>query len=217
MKGGVCVQKYTLTVPDNLPDMTLDKYLAHALPLLPERARRAAFAARDVKMNGQRTPRDTRALPGAQIAVFTPYEMQIPIVYEDEHLLILNKPAGLATDADRYNSMTVTDWAALHAQGAYQPRLCHRLDYQTSGLIALAKDDMAENALKEMFARRTGRKEYQCLVLGTPQPAQADCHAFLIKDPVRAVVHVSAKTLPRPSPSKRNMKPSRRAQPRACA
>lgn len=83
MKGGVRVQKYTLTVPDNLPDMTLDKYLAHALPLLPERARRAAFAARDVKMNGQRTPRDTRALPGAQIAVFTPYEMQIPIVYED--------------------------------------------------------------------------------------------------------------------------------------
>ena len=126
--------------------------------------------------------------------------MQIPIVYEDEHLLILNKPAGLATDADRYNSMTVTDWAALHAQGAYQPRLCHRLDYQTSGLIALAKDDMAENALKEMFARRTGRKEYQCLVLGTPQPAQADCHAYLIKDPVRAVVHVSAKALPQAKP-----------------
>lgn len=200
MKGGVRVQRYTLTVPDNLPDMTLDKYLAHALPLLPERARRAAFAARDVKMNGQRTPRDTRALPGAQIAVFTPYEMQIPIVYEDEHLLILNKPAGLATDADRYSSMTVTDWAALHAQGAYQPRLCHRLDYQTSGLIALAKDDMAENALKEMFARRTGRKEYQCLVLGTPQPAQADCHAYLIKDPVRAVVHVSAKALPQAKP-----------------
>ena len=39
MKGGVRVQRYTLTVPDNLPDMTLDKYLAHALPLLPERAR----------------------------------------------------------------------------------------------------------------------------------------------------------------------------------
>ena len=126
--------------------------------------------------------------------------MQIPIVYEDEHLLILNKPAGLATDADRYSSMTVTDWAALHAQGVYQPRLCHRLDYQTSGLIALAKDDMAENALKEMFARRTGRKEYQCLVLGTPQPAQADCHAYLIKDPVRAVVHVTAKTLPQAKP-----------------
>ena len=50
MKGGVRVQKYTLTVPDNLPDMTLDKYLAHALPLLPERARRAAVGARGGKM-----------------------------------------------------------------------------------------------------------------------------------------------------------------------
>ncbi len=39
------MQKYTLTVPDNLPDMTLDKYLAHALPLLPERARRGGGVA----------------------------------------------------------------------------------------------------------------------------------------------------------------------------
>lgn len=137
--------------------------------------------------------------PPAETPV-VPVDYPLDILCEDEDLLILNKPAGLATDADRYNSMTVTDWAALHAQGAYQPRLCHRLDYQTSGLIALAKDDMAENALKEMFARRTGRKEYQCLVLGTPQPAQADCHAFLIKDPVRAVVHVSAKALPQAKP-----------------
>ena len=139
-------------------------------------------------------------IPDAKPIEAVPQDIPLEIVYEDEHLLILNKPAGLATDADRYSSMTVTDWAALHAQGAYQPRLCHRLDYQTSGLIALAKDDMAENALKEMFARRTGRKEYQCLVLGTPQPAQADCHAYLIKDPVRAVVHVSAKALPQAKP-----------------
>ena len=194
------VQKYTLIVPDNLPDMTLDKYLSHALPLLPERARRAAFYARDVKMNGQRSPRDARVVPGAQITVFTPYEMQIPIAYEDERLLILDKPAGVATDTDRYNSMTVTDWAAMHAKGAYQPSLCHRLDYQTSGLIALAKDDQTENALKQMFARRTGRKEYQCLVLGTPQPAQADCHAYLLKDPVRAVVRVTEKALPQAKP-----------------
>ena len=193
------------TIGQNDAGQRLDRFLAKAVPLLPASLAQKYIRIKRIKCNGKRIDRDTRLQEGDVLQLYINDEFfdkprednayltvaapKLNIVYEDEHLLILNKPAGLATDADRYSSMTVTDWAALHAQGAYQPRLCHRLDYQTSGLIALAKDDMAENALKEMFARRTGRKEYQCLVLGTPQPAQADCHAFLIKDPVRAVVH----------------------------
>ena len=194
------MHKYAATVPENLPEMSLDRFLSHALPLLPERARREAFSKRDVKMNGQRSARDARIVPGAEILVYTPYEISIPIVYEDEHLLVLNKPAGVAADEDQYHSMTVTDWAVMHAEGAYLPRLCHRLDCQTCGLIVLAKDEDAEKALKDMFAVRTGRKEYQCLVLGAPQPARADCRAYLTKDPIRAVVHVSEKQRPQSKP-----------------
>ena len=73
MKGGVRVQKYTLTVPDNLPDMTLDKYLAHALPLLPERARRAGVCARGRKNNRARAPPGYRARPGAPVWGFYPF------------------------------------------------------------------------------------------------------------------------------------------------
>lgn len=194
------MRKYTVTVPDHLPPMTLGNYLSHALPLLPERVQRDAFAARDVKMNGVRSAKDTPVLAGAEIAVFTSYDMHIPIAYEDEHLLILNKPAGVGTDDDRYHSMTVTDWAVMHAQGAYLPRLCHRLDCQTSGLIALAKDDAAENALKNMFSRRTGRKEYHCVVLGMPVPSQADCYAYLIKDAARSQVRITQKQVPQAKP-----------------
>lgn len=194
------MRKYTVTVPEHLPPMTLGNYLSHALPLLPERVRREAFAARDVKMNGVRSSKDAQVFAGAEITLFTAYEMHIPIVYEDENLLVVNKPAGVGTDDDRYHSMTVTDWAVMQAQGAYLPRLCHRLDCQTSGLLAFAKNDDAENALKSMFALRTGRKEYHCIVLGAPAPSQADCHAFLIKDALRAQVRITQKQTPQAKP-----------------
>ena len=185
------MNKYCVTAPENIPDMTLQSYLAHAMPLLSFGALREAFQKKDVKMNGVRTSREARVLPGAEITVFTPFEIKIPVVYEDEDVLVLHKPAGVSTDTDKYNSMTVLDWAVIYAGGAYEPRMCHRLDNATSGLIALAKNEKAENALKEMFHARTGEKEYRCLVGGVPYPYYGVIKAYLTKDPVHGYVHVS--------------------------
>ena len=173
------MNKYVVKAPQNVPEMTLGTYVSRALPLLGESAVRAAFAARDVKMNGVRCPRECRVLPGAEVAVYTTREMEMPVVYEDRHLLVLDKPSGVSTDQDAIGSMTVLDWAALHARGEYSPRMCHRLDNQTSGLIVLAKDDETEAALLSMFARRTGRKEYHCVVRGCPDKHHDVCSAFL--------------------------------------
>lgn len=183
--------KYCVTAPENLPEMSLQSYVSRAFPLLKGNALRDAFSKRDVKMNGVRVSRDETVQPGAQICIFTPYEMKIPVIYEDDAVLILNKPAGVSTDADKYNSMTVLDWAVLYAKGAYVPRMCHRLDNATSGLIALAKDERAEEALKEMFRTRTGEKEYRCLVKDTPEPARAVKTAYLQKDALHGRVRVS--------------------------
>lgn len=183
--------KYSVTVPENIPEMTVQSYVSHAFPLLGGNALRNAFAKRDVKMNGLRVSKDETVQPGAQIAVFTPQEMLIPVVYEDDDVLLLNKPAGVSTDADKYNSMTVLDWAVLYAKGAYAPRMCHRLDNATSGLIILAKTDEAEDALTEMFRSRTGEKEYRCLVRGTPEPHKAVKAAYLQKDALHGRVRVS--------------------------
>lgn len=183
--------KYCVTAPDNLPEMSLQSYVSHAFPLLKGNALREAFAKRDVKMNGLRVSKETNVIPGAEICIFTPFEMKIPVVYEDEDVLILNKPAGVSTDKDKYNSMTVSDWAAFYAKGAFVPRMCHRLDNATSGLIALAKNDWAEAALIEMFRSRTGEKEYRCLVKDTPKPHQAVKTAYLQKDAVHGRVRIS--------------------------
>ncbi len=185
------VFKYSVDVPENIPEMTLQNYIARAFPLLSGAAVRDAFNKRDVKMNGLRCAKDEIVLGGAQISIFTPHEMKMPVVYEDENVLVLNKPAGVSTDTDRYNSMTVLDLAMLYAKGAYTPRMCHRLDNATSGLIALAKNDQAEEALKEMFFARTGEKEYRCIVRGTPTPHAAVKTAYLTKDAARGKVRVS--------------------------
>lgn len=188
--------KYYVKAPENLPEMTLQSYVSRAFPLLSASAIRDAFAKRDVKMNGVRSSKQQLVIPGSEIVVFTGNELRMPVLYEDEHILIVNKPAGVSTDEDRFGSMTVLDWAFLYAKGAYQPRMCHRLDNQTSGLLVLAKNEAAENALKSMFAVRSGEKEYRCLVKGTPQPAAAVKKAYLVKDALHSRVFIYDTDLP---------------------
>ena len=185
--------KYQVKVPENLPEMTLQAYVARAFPLLSAAALRSAFEHKDVKMNGVRSQKQQIAIPGSEIVIFTNVEMQMPVAYEDEHILIVNKPAGVSTDEDRFGSMTVLDWATVYAKGAFEPRMCHRLDNQTSGLMVLAKHEKAEEALKNMFSVHSGEKEYRCLVRGVPSPRSAVKTAWLTKDPVRAKVHIKDK------------------------
>ena len=192
--------RYTVRVPQHAPRASLAVYCRHAFSLLPERALREAFTARDVKMDGARCAKDAPVVPGAEVTVFTPYEAALPVVFENGRLLAVDKPAGVSCDADAYGSLTVADWAALQAKGAYTPRLCHRLDNPTSGLLLMAKDAEAEDALKAMFARHDCQKTYVCLVRGTPSPRAATREAWLQKDAKRARVRVSDRETPGAKP-----------------
>ncbi len=182
--------KYTVHAPRHVPRVTMAAYARHAFSLLPERVIRDAFSARDVKLDGQRCAKDAMVKPGAEVTLYTPYEAVLPVVYEDESLLAVDKPAGVGCDEDMYGSVTVKDWAAIYAKGRYEPRLCHRLDTQTSGLILLAKSERAEAAIRRMFAEHLGVKRYVCLVRGTPSPARAACEAWLVKDAKRSAVRI---------------------------
>ena len=188
--------RYIVHAPQHVPKVKLGAYVRRAFSLLPESEARAAFDARDVKMNGVRCGKDQAVLPGSEVVIFTKYRMEIPVVFENERILALDKPAGVSCDADAYGSMTVQDWASFFANGAYLPRMCHRLDNPTSGLIVLAKDDAAEAALKQMFKDKTGQKEYCCLVRGTPEPDTKLCTAWLFKDASHARVRIYDRDVP---------------------
>ena len=191
---------YEAIVPECAEGMPVIRYIQRAMPLLPSRAIRDAFAARDVKCGGKRVERDETVIPGEKVQLYTRYSVEIPVVYEDDAVLLLNKPAGINCDEDIWGGMTVLSLMTQRAKGAYIPRLCHRLDNVTSGLLLLCKDEESEQLLRKMFEERKLTKIYQCLVKGEMRPREAVKEAFLVKNSrealVRIVTHETPGALP---------------------
>ena len=191
---------YDAIVPSCAEGMTFFRYIQQAMPLLPAHAVRDAFAARDVKCGGKRVGRDERVLPGEKVHLFTCFSAEIPVVYEDDAVILLNKPAGINCGEDIWGGMTVLSLMTRRAGGEYVPRLCHRLDNATSGLLLLCKDDESEQLLREMFEQRSLTKIYQCLVKGEMRPREAVKEAYLVKNSgeglVRVVTHNTPGALP---------------------
>ena len=191
---------YEAIVPECARDMTAFRYIQQAMPLLPSHTVRDAFAARDVKCGGRRVGKDEPVVPSEKVQLYTGYAVEIPIVYEDEAVLLLNKPAGINCDEDIWGGMTVLSLMTQRAKGAYLPRLCHRLDNVTCGLLLLCKDDESEQLLRDMFEQRKLTKIYQCLVKGEMRPREAVKEAYLVKNNrealVRIVTHETPGALP---------------------
>ncbi len=184
-------------IPDDIKPMRLDKYLMRVLPGLPAWAIREAFSRRDVKMDGQRVNANVHTMPGALILLYGIQDigaLPLDVVYEDEHILLINKPAGISVQADLGGGTTVESLALDHvrksALDALPPKACHRLDNQTYGLLLLAKDRRAEELMTLAFKERSIKKAYTCLTKGTPKLREATLNAFLLKDAKAAHVQI---------------------------
>ena len=122
----------------------------------------------------------------------TPEALPLCIVYEDEDLLVVNKPAGMAVHVGAgLKSGTLVN-ALLHhvsalssAGGELRPGIVHRLDKMTSGLVVVAKNDAAHRQLAEQFKSRAVRKTYALLVHGQVSSAQGKICKPVGRDPVR--------------------------------
>ena len=124
-------------------------------------------------------------------------EIPLDIVYEDDDLAIINKPAGMMVHAgagateDQRNRGTLVNallhhFATLSAVGGeMRPGIVHRLDKETSGLIVVAKNDEAHRKLAEQFAQREVKKTYIALVHGWPKKDRGTIAASISRDPVR--------------------------------
>jgi 23S rRNA pseudouridine1911/1915/1917 synthase len=108
------------------------------------------------------------------------------ILYEDEALLVADKPAGMVTHpAYKHPAGTLADviFARQAALGAARPWLLHRLDRETSGVLLFAKTDAARRALVRQFERRSVRKLYLAITEGVPAPPEGVVEAALQRDP----------------------------------
>ena len=188
---------YEARVPEGWTGQTLEGYLRQAFPLLPQHVIRDAFRSRDVKADGRRAAPDESPGPGAMIQLYTAYQAELPVVYEDQRVLIINKPAGISCEDDGRGGMTVQ---GLFDARPDQPKLIHRLDNQTCGLLMAAKDPQALEALEAAFRIRSVDKRYECLVKGTVRPASMTANAYILKDQrtgrMRVVSHETPDTRP---------------------
>ena len=186
-----------LHVKSLLP-VRLDKYLMEQYPALGPGRLNKALRENKIKLNGKKLPLSTRVQNGDVIRLFLQDEQlearSLPtavFVYEDNDILIANKPAGIEVDGPAADTLLKRVQATLTANGQPgQAVLCHRLDTGTSGLVLLAKNREAESFLTGAIKQRRIEKRYLCVTFGHPQPPAALLRDYLLKDAARGVVRV---------------------------
>lgn len=129
-------------------------------------------------------------IPHTEPSTLTPEEIPLDVIYENERVLLVNKPAGMVVHpAAGHTTGTLVHAVLAHAPdlpgvgGEYRPGVVHRLDKDTSGLIILAKDDDALQLLQVQFKRRTVKKMYLALVDGAPPTPSGRVETPIGRDP----------------------------------
>ena len=120
--------------------------------------------------------------------------MNPSIIYEDNHLLALNKPAGWLVQGDRTGDATLTDWGREYLKekyakpGAVFLHPVHRIDRPVSGAVLFARTDKALGRLTTLFRDKQVAKTYLALVVKEPKQAAGELRHFLVKDEKRNLV-----------------------------
>ena len=186
-----------LHVKSLLP-VRLDKYLMEQFPALNLGRLNKALRENKIKLNGKKQPLSTRVQNGDIIRLFLRDDQlenrPLPLavfVYEDDDMVVANKPAGIEVDGPSADTLLKRVQAKLASEGkAPHAVLCHRLDTGTSGLILLAKNSRAEQFLTSAIKTRSIEKRYLCVTFGRPQPPAALMHDYLLKDADRGIVKI---------------------------
>ncbi|MEJ6395578.1 RluA family pseudouridine synthase [Gymnodinialimonas sp. 2305UL16-5] len=193
----------TLTVGSDEGDQRLDRWFRRHFPHIPHGRIEKMCRKGEIRVDGGRVKSSTRVEVGQQVRVpplpdnAAPVTHRAPliseadaqmirraVIYRDDHILALNKPAGLPTQGGTGQSRHVDGLAeALTFDLEEKPRLVHRLDKDTSGVLLLARNRLGAKALTDAFRARETRKIYWAAVAGTPQPRMGTIKYGLVKAP----------------------------------
>lgn len=184
------MNRYSQMVSGQRESYRLKEYLKLMLPGISSGAISNALRQRDILINGERVRDDVVLHSGDMLDVFTSFERKLPqVVFVDDNILIVNKPAELSSVSVLKDEFSVATWA----QSQYpneDVRVCHRLDYLTGGLLILARTRAVHEQVIAAFRNHWVNKEYVCLVVGSPYPLKRTCDAYLVKNAKTARVIV---------------------------
>ena len=188
----------TLYVDAGEDGVRLDRWFKRRWPHLSHIQINKLARSGQIRVDGARAKADTRLSAGSQVRVPPLPEAPDPgekksissrdaafarslVLYEDEEVLVLNKPAGLAVQGGTKTTQHVDRLLSAWGEGLERPRLVHRLDRDTSGVLILGKTPGAAAKLSGAFARRRAQKTYWAIVFGNPKPSEGIIEMPLVK------------------------------------
>jgi 23S rRNA pseudouridine1911/1915/1917 synthase len=189
-----------LTIEHSLPSERLDTFLRGKFPAVSRGAIQRLIEHGDIRVNGRtvkptHTPRAGEQVevhwPEARPAEAQPEAMPLDIIYEDDALLVLNKPPGLVVHpAAGHEEHTLVNALLHHCAGQLsgiggvaRPGIVHRLDKETSGCLVVAKSDETHLALSTQFATRKVEKIYHAILCGELPRDRGEIHAAIARHP----------------------------------
>ena len=207
------------TIGKNDAGQRLDRFLAKAVPLLPASLAQKYIRIKRIKWNGGRAERDTRLQEGDLLQLYINDEFfekprednayltvaspKLNVVYEDAHILLVDKRPGIAVhphDGAEYGRTLIDhilsylyqkkEWTP-RGENAFTPALCNRIDRNTGGIVIAAKTAEALRVMNQKIKDRELDKRYLAIVEGCPKPETGSLKGYLFKDEKKNRVFVS--------------------------
>jgi len=170
-------------------EIKLSSFLAIRLSNISVSVLKSALKNKDIKVDGVRVKNDVILTPGQVVEIYLQdkyFEIDIEILYQDENIVVVNKPQGIETVNEFGSGLK----EFVEKKIGLKIFAVHRLDRNTGGLVVFAKNEQAKNELDDAFKNRTIDKFYLTLVYGTPFSEKAELVAYLKKDDKQSRVYV---------------------------
>ncbi len=205
----------TFIINENDSGQRLDKFITKTIKSLPKNLMYKYIRLKRIKINGKRCEISTRLNVGDEIQLYINDEFfesakddsflsvssNINIIYEDENIILIDKPSGLVVHEDNDNSIdTLINRIKhyLYIKKEYDPRnelsfapaLCNRLDRNTSGIVICAKNAESLRILNQKIKEREIHKHYLCVCIGTFSKKEDTLNNYLFKDEKNKTVHI---------------------------
>lgn len=186
-----------IIVTEKYNNKKLNNFLLDCFPNLSTNTLYKALRKKDIRINGKRISENIIVHSGDEVTVFITdnllfgAELQLISIYEDDNIVVINKPSGISVTENSIEENTLTTFAKKQFGASLEP--CHRLDRNTTGLIIYAKNQTALNILLQKFRDHEIEKHYLATVVGLLPKKHDILTAYLFKDSKKSLVYISDK------------------------
>ena len=185
-----------IIVNNKYDNKKLSAFILDNFPLLNKNVLFKALRKKDIRINNIKISSDTTIHSGDEITIYIIDDLlfgkdnfNIKIIFEDDNIMIVNKPDNLSVTDDSSSNITLTNILKEKYGNSLNP--CHRIDRNTKGLVLFAKNQESLDILLEKFKNREIEKHYIAKVYGIPKKEHENLEAFHFKDSKKSIVYIS--------------------------